>query len=133
MNGSPPSTMYGLRPARKALPIAHQIFRSHCELESKKACPRQMAARPRERNRATTRQRNVPSSLITCRRGGGGIGEGRKDAVLSPRPSSLIPFSATRTRRGCATPLRTGRNQGTGTELSGRGQRSLLQRLGRSK
>src|SRR5467141_2163928 len=59
-----------------------------------------MAARPRERNRATIRQRNVPSNLITCRRGGGGIGEGRIDAVLSPRPSS-----ATRTRRGCATPL----------------------------
>src|SRR6267143_155681 len=121
MNGSPPSTMYGLRPARKALPIAHQIFRSHCELESKKACPRQMAARPRERNRATTRQRNVRSNLITCRRGGGGIGEGRIDAALSPRPSSLMTVLSYQNTAWVRYTLRAGRNQGIGAELSGRG------------
>src|SRR5207245_6374393 len=53
-------------------------------------------------------------------------------AVPSPPFSSLIPSSATRTRRGGATPRRAGRNQGIGAELSGRGQRSVCCSSGKS-
>jgi hypothetical protein len=42
------------------------------------------------------------------------LGEGRISAVLSSPPSSLIPSSATRTRRGCATPRRAGSPIATG-------------------